>query len=96
MDIARHRYQCITIMALVVLSLAVSRVGFAHIEGSSAEIDAWFQTLVAPDSGVPCCDVTDCTPVPSRLGADGWEAWMGSQWISMPRRQGDDQYRQSA
>jgi hypothetical protein len=84
MDIARHRFRRHTIMVLVVLCLAVSRVGSAHVVGNSAEVDSWFEHLHAPDTGVPCCNLTDCTPVSSRLGAEGWEAWTGGRWIPVP------------
>ena len=56
----------------------------AHLPGAGPEMDAWFESLTAPDTSIPCCDRLDCHEVASRQGPAGWEAWHGGRWWPIP------------
>ena len=45
----------------------------------------WFELLKRPGSGASCCTIADCRPVSYRISADGYEALVGSIWISVPK-----------
>lgn len=70
--------------ALPVLLLLLSTPAWGHITGTGADMDAWFESLSAPDTSIPCCDRLDCHEVASRRGAEGWEAWTDGRWLPIP------------
>jgi len=82
----RHRLYAITkvIIVLIVL-LALSPDGWGHLPDTGPEIDTWFEQLIAPDTGVPCCDLIDCRPVASRPGPEGWQALVDGAWMPIPQ-----------
>jgi hypothetical protein len=67
------------------LLLAVPGSAPAHVPGSGPDVDDWFDSLIAPDSGIPCCNRVDCREVPARQGAAGWEAWSDGGWFPIPQ-----------
>ena len=73
-------------LAVIALAILLARDGpaLAHIEGSDPTLSEWFDSLLAPDSGVPCCNLVDCVPVPSRQLLGSWQAWRNGQWLDVP------------
>lgn len=69
---------------LLALLLTLPRAAPGHVPGAGMDVDAWFDTLIAPDTGVPCCDRLDCREVATRQGPGGWEVWAGGQWVPIP------------
>ena len=72
-------------LILALLLLALPRLAPAHIPRTASAVDDWFESLQAPDTGIPCCDRLDCREVASRRGADGWEAWSDGRWVPIPQ-----------
>jgi len=49
----------------------------------------WFKSLMQPNGGASCCDVSDCHATQARQAADGhWQAIMedvtGKAWVDVP------------
>lgn len=71
-------------MLFALLLLASPGLATAHIPRTESYVDDWFESLLAPDTGIPCCDRLDCREVASRRGAAGWEAWSDGRWVTIP------------
>ncbi len=71
-------------LALALLLLAPPGTAPAHIPRTESRIDDWFESLIAPDTGIPCCDRLDCREVASRRGPEGWQAWSEGRWLTIP------------
>lgn len=69
---------------ILALLLAPPSVATAHIPRTESYVDDWFESLLAPDTGIPCCDRLDCREVASRRGPAGWEAWSDNRWVPIP------------
>ena len=71
--------------------LALALISSPHLTRAEPPADAdpalrpWFESLKRPGSGASCCTIADCRPVSYRLSADGYEALVGSIWISVPK-----------
>ena len=71
--------------------LALALISSPHQTRAEPPADAdpalrpWFESLKRPGSGASCCSIADCRPVSYRLSADGYEALVGSIWISVPK-----------
>lgn len=47
--------------------------------------DDWMKSLMRPDVGGSCCNLTDCRVTEARLTKEGWEAMNQlGQWVKVP------------
>lgn len=53
-------------------------------EGADMRLGPWFESLRQPGTGMSCCSISDCRPVDSRVGPDGYEAWIDNNWLPVP------------
>lgn len=76
---------------VVAIMMAGASPAIAHDPGEP--FAEWYQSLVRPDTGGPCCSLKrDCGPVkyqnspPVAEGDSDYEAFVGGQWIRVPDR----------
>lgn len=67
---------CVWIMARDVLA--------APPEGADPALAPFFRSLLRPDTGTSCCDISDCSPVESLTAGDHYQALAGDEWIDIP------------
>ncbi len=72
------------VVASCVLALQPVAAISAPPENADPTLSEWFNSLTAPDTSVPCCDLSDCRRAASRRGPGGWEAWIDGQWMPVP------------
>lgn len=76
------------------LALATSPARAAAPGGTDPNSDAarWYHSLLRPDTGTGCCDVSDCRPVNARQRLDHWEVFIDRRsyvggpddWVAVP------------
>lgn len=47
-------------------------------------LGAWFQSLIDPDTMLPCCGEADCRVVDARVASGHHEAFVRGAWLSVP------------
>jgi hypothetical protein len=53
-------------------------------ENADPALASWFQSLKQPHTGGSCCSIADCRPVDYRMGPEGYEIFVESNWIKVP------------
>lgn len=49
-----------------------------------ARSHAWFESLIDPDTMIPCCGEADCWIVDARVAVDHHEALVRGVWLAVP------------
>ena len=44
----------------------------------------WYKSLKQPQTGISCCDISDCEPVDSRTASDHYEVFINDKWWAVP------------
>lgn len=65
---------------LVVISTGVARPP----PNPDASLHTWFESLIDPDTMLPCCGEADCRIVDARVTVDHHEALVRGVWLSVP------------
>jgi hypothetical protein len=69
--------------ALVAAALPVQAAPPANADPA---LKPWFESLKAPQTGIPCCSIADCRTTEYREADGGFEALIDRQWpVSAPR-----------
>lgn len=70
-------------IALVLLSVALAII--LIIRAAKAEDKAtWFKSLKQPDTGLSCCDISDCHPTKAEYRKGAWWAVVAGKWRQVP------------
>jgi hypothetical protein len=51
---------------------------------SDRQLNSWYKSLKQPGTTTSCCDISDCSPVESRMAEDHYEALIDDQWWPVP------------
>jgi hypothetical protein len=68
-------------------SMVLSFAGAGHTApppNANPAFSAWFESLIDPDTSVPCCSLSDCRMVEHRMARDHFEVEVEGQWVSIP------------
>ena len=68
-------------------SLGCHGVSAAPPEGADPALAPWFKSLVQPQTGLSCCGIADCRPVPYRIQGTHFQAYIGGafpRWSRAP------------
>lgn len=54
-------------------------------EGADPALAPWFHSLRTPDTGMGCCDTSDCRNYPVRAAGDHYEVFFDNRWVIVPQ-----------
>ncbi len=68
------------------LSCGVFLTGLAATTSIAPAADrgAWFKSLTQPDTGLSCCDISDCRRADADWKGGQWWAVVEGQWTAIP------------
>lgn len=66
----------LVIAALLAVTVVASVAWGAPPENADPTLAPWFNSLKQPGTGIGCCSMADCRPVDTRVGANGYEAFV--------------------
>jgi hypothetical protein len=69
------------LLMLGVLLLLFTSVAWAH--PGDSDLSQWYRSLRS-NSGMSCCDISDCQPARARMTTDGWQIKVGDEWREVP------------
>lgn len=75
------------LLFLAALTLAVSAVADTdHMKmyHADTQTDAWMRSLMRPDTGTSCCNLTDCAPTDAEWRDGQWWAVLRGAWTPIP------------
>lgn len=72
--------RALLLLAAIALAVIAWAIGTAHAQDRGA----WFKSLKQPDTGVSCCDVSDCRRTNARWEGEGWQAVVNGEWRTIP------------
>ena len=57
---------------------------FAASAAAAEDRSAWFKSLVQPDTGYSCCDISDCRRAEANWRDGQWWAVVEGEWTPIP------------
>ena len=72
----------VVLALLVLVSVTASRA--RPPENTNLIYGLWFENLHQPQTGLPCCDISDCHQTESRTVGTHYEAFVEGKWIAVP------------
>ena len=72
-------------LALLTVPLLVALFGWA-VTAMAQDRAAWFKSLMQPDTGLSCCDISDCMKTRAEFRSGGWIADVRGVWTPIPPR----------
>lgn len=87
----RPRHVCALALCLIALFLPVA-LPAAPPPDPDPRLSEWFQGLRQPGTNSSCCDLSDCRPVGTRIGGEGYEVLLTpaafpvaeERWVRVP------------
>lgn len=71
-------------LAVVIIGAGAGASHAAPPPNPDPGLSRWFGDLVDPDTGIPCCDETDCRVVEERVTNDHFEVLLEGRWHTVP------------
>ena len=75
------------VLALLLIFLAfnvATIVTTTPSNGQPIDRGAWFKSLAQPDTGLSCCDISDCHPTKSEYRGNTWWAEIAGKMVEVP------------
>jgi hypothetical protein len=73
----RHHVSLLRSVALITFVASITAAG-------AEDRSAWFKSLMQPDTGLSCCDISDCRRADADWRDGQWWAVVEGQWTPIP------------
>jgi hypothetical protein len=77
----QFRARCAVIASALLLASVAAAQPPPNADPSLAP---WFRSLLQPGTQISCCSLADCRTTEYRIRADGYQALVGGNWLSVP------------